>query len=93
MNLPTKYSSLSQYQKKLVRVLYHNKQNGLCYHCQSSLDDEPPRQITKLSIDWNLFPKNFLKYPNHLHHSHTSDLTIGVVHSYSNAVLWQYYRE
>jgi hypothetical protein len=41
----------------------------------------------------SLFPKNFLKWPVHLHHSHDTGMTIGAVHSYCNAVLWQYHNE
>ena len=38
-----------------------------------------------------LFPESFFKYPVHLHHSHDTGKTIGAVHAYCNAVLWEYY--
>lgn len=53
----------------------------------------PPEKITSKPINWKLFPKEFLKNPIHLHHSHDTDMTLGAVHAYCNAVLWQYHGE
>ena len=32
-------------------------------------------------------------HPIHLHHDHDTDLTIGAVHAYCNAILWEYHNE
>ena len=92
MELPVKYSKLdwTKGEKILVREKYIELQNGLCYYCKQSLVKAPPKSITDKVINWNLFPKNFLKYPIHLQHNHNTDMTEGAVHAYCNAVLWQY---
>lgn len=91
--LPAHYSRLQPQQRRAVREEYARRQDGKCYHCKESLDTEPPERIRKLRIDWRRFPPNFLRHPHHLHHAHDTDLTIGVVHAYCNAVLWQYHGE
>jgi len=54
----------------------------------------PPEFLSlEKRIDWDLFPPGFLKNPVHLHHNHDTGMTIGAVHAYCNAVLWQYYGE
>lgn len=93
MELPVDYNSLTIEQKRQVRQYYTNKQGGICIHCRGSLDLDPPSWITKKRINWSLFPKGFLRYKNHLHHNHDTGMTIGTVHSYCNAVLWQYHGE
>lgn len=92
MELPTKYSKLDwrKGEKRLVRELYIQLQNNLCYYCKESLSNTPPKNITDKSINWNLFPKGFLNHPIHLQHNHKTDMTEGAVHAYCNAVLWQY---
>lgn len=90
MKLPTKYSSLTWQEKREVREAYIKKQNNLCYFCKESLSSEPK---DKRKVNWKLFPPNFLRYPIHLHHNHNTDMTLGAVHAYCNAILWQYYRE
>jgi len=92
-NLPVEYDNLSRDEKRLVREQYIKEQKGLCYYCKSALTDEPPKSVLDKTIMWRLFPKNFLKYPVHLHHSHDTGLTLGAVHAYCNAVLWQYHGE
>jgi hypothetical protein len=87
MKLPTDYTKLTWQKKKKVREQYIEEQNNKCYYCEQDLDTEPEHDK---KINWLLFPKNFLMYPVHLHHSHETNMTIGVVHSYCNAVLWQY---
>lgn len=74
-------------------MMYIAKQGNKCYHCDSSLDESPPRNITKLQINKRLFPGGFFKHPIHLHHCHTSGMTLGAVHAVCNAVLWQYHGE
>lgn len=92
MELPTKYSKLDwkKGEKKLVRELYIQLQNNLCYYCKQNLYNPPPKYITDKPINWNLFPKGFLNHPIHLQHNHRTDMTEGAVHAYCNAVLWQY---
>jgi len=90
-NLPVEYDKLKRWEKKDVRDQYIEEQKGKCWHCGCSLEENPPEKITRKPINWKLFPKNFLKHPVHLQHDHFTGLTEGAVHSYCNAVLWQYY--
>lgn len=93
MDLPINYHEAHWTVRKQAREQYIREQDGKCYHCNAPLNEEPPKEITKLPINWDLFPPNFLQYPVHLHHSHDTGLTIGAVHNYCNAVLWQYHGE
>ena len=70
-----------------------NTKKCKCYYCGKPLLGPPRKDIAKLPIDESLFPPGFFKHAEHLHHSHNTGMTIGVVHSYCNAVLWQYYDE
>jgi len=90
--LPVRYSKLKPAQRRKIRNLYVKLQKDKCYWCDTSLNDEPPIEITNKVIDWALFPPNFLKHPIHLQHCHDTDLTEGAVHAYCNAVMWQYYQ-
>lgn len=90
MKLPVNYAELTQQERRDVRNRYVFLQRNLCYHCKTSLAEKPKM---KYKINWSLFPENFLKYPVHLHHCHNTGMTIGAVHSYCNAVLWQYHGE
>lgn len=91
MNLPINYDKASFSERRTARELYVEKQNGLCCHCGKSLNDKPDNQIIQMKINRNLFPPNFFKYPVHLHHDHETGMTIGAVHNYCNAVLWEYH--
>ena len=91
--LPVEYKKLSFHDRRLVREQYIKEQNNSCIHCGGSLGEVPPSHITKKTINWKLFPPNFLAYPVHLHHSHKTGLTLGAVHAYCSAVLWQYHGE
>lgn len=93
IRLPEYYKSLSYIKKRLVVEEYKKIQNFKCYYCGNHLYAEPAFDVQDKKIDWRLFPPNFLKYKNHLHHDHKTGLTIGVVHAYCNAVLWQYHGE
>lgn len=93
MTLPVDYNSIPPNEHWKVRNEYVRVQNGLCSHCGCSLEGPPPSRITKLWIDKSLFPENFFKYPVHLHHDHDTGLTLGAVHNFCNAVLWQYHGE
>jgi hypothetical protein len=88
--LPVYYDKLTQRERASVRAQYVREQEGLCYHCKQELNLSP--NMIK-SIDWHLFPKGFLNHPVHLHHRHDTGLTLGAVHAYCNAVLWQYHGE
>jgi len=90
MNLPKKYSQLTSSGRRDTRESYIKLQNGLCFYCKSELINDPPVKILNKTINWRLFPANFLKYPVHLQHNHETDYTEGAVHSYCNAVMWQY---
>ena len=85
-----KYSELRYFERKWLREKYVEYQEGKCFYCEQDLGEDPPKRITDKSIDWALFPPNFLKYPIHLQHNHTTDMTEGAVHAYCNAVMWQY---
>lgn len=90
-NLPVNYELLSSKERREVREQYVLEQNGKCYWCHGSLQQEPGREITDKVIDWSLFPEGFLKHPIHLQHNHDNDMTEGAVHAYCNAVMWQYH--
>ena len=89
-NLPVDYTRLTPRERKMVREQYIVLQNNKCMYCGCDLDKGPPKRITDKKIDWRLFPPNFLKYPVHLQHDHVTGMTEGAVHSYCNAVRWQY---
>lgn len=93
MQLPLDYTRLLPHEKREVRLEYIRLQGNLCYHCKGSLDEQPPKHITDKKINWRMFPTGFLNHPVHLHHSHIDNMTIGAVHAYCNAVLWQYHGE
>ncbi len=90
MKLPVKYSETRPAIRKLVREEYVRLQKNRCIYCNEKLSDKPPEQLLALPIHRELFPPGFFRWPVHLHHDHTTDLTIGAVHNYCNAVLWQY---
>ena len=91
MELPVNYKNLHWTERKAVREEYIKRQNGKCCHCGEPLNRKPCSKVRCLSVDKKLFPKNFFDWPVHLHHSHNDGMTIGAVHSYCNAVLWQYH--
>lgn len=90
MILPVNYNELHHTERRAVREEYIKLQNGNCYLCGESLEKEPQKtkRITK-----HLYPPNFFNNPVHLHHCHSSGMTIGAVHCYCNAVLWEHYGE
>jgi hypothetical protein len=93
MKLPVKYDKCNLQQRQFVKEAYIKKQNGLCCHCGNSLDRPPHESVRNLPVDITLFPLDFFKHPTHLHHDHTTGLTIGAVHNHCNAVLWQHFGE
>ena len=93
MKLPTDYTKLHSSKRKKVREQYVNEQQGLCYYCKEPLDGNPSKSVQKKTINRKLFPEHFFKHPVHLHHDHTTGMTIGAVHCQCNAVMWQYLGE
>lgn len=93
MELPVNYDEITQNERRLVREEYIRHQTGRCYHCGEFLKKEPPHEITKHKVNKRFFPKGFFNNPMHLHHNHNTGMTIGVVHAYCNAVLWQFHGE
>jgi hypothetical protein len=93
LTLPARYKSLTPDQRREARREYARLQDGKCHYCKGSLAEGPPPEIQSKPINWRRFPQNFLRWPLHLHHSHDSGMTIGVVHARCNAVLWEYHGE
>jgi len=93
MNLPAIYEKLTPAKRKQVREQYVELQKGLCHYCGYNLSEKPPAHISEKRITPSLYPPNFFKYPIHLHHSHETGLTLGAVHNYCNAILWEYHDE
>lgn len=93
MNLPVDYTKLQPHERRAVREKYIEIQEGLCAECKAPLSGSAGDFAKGKHINKNLFPKDFFKWPVHLHHSHDTGLTIGAVHCECNAVLWQFYGE
>ena len=91
MKLPVDYTKLTWQERKSVREQYVKEQEGNCFYCGEFLGEEPPESVISKKINWELFPPNFLQYPIHLQHDHNTNMTEGAVHSYCNAVMWQYH--
>ena len=90
ISLPINYDQAHWTTRRQARNQYIIEQKNLCYFCKKSLFEQPTRKIRKAFIDKTLFPPNFFQWPIHLHHDHTTKLTIGAVHARCNAFLWQY---
>lgn len=93
MKLPVNYNETHYTERRLVREEYVRLQEGRCCHCGELLNGNPSVEITSKKVTKGLFPPNFFKWPVHLHHSHDTGMTIGAVHNYCNAVLWEYHGE
>ena len=91
--VPAIYKDLSSQKRRAVREKYITMQEGKCYYCDSMLTAPPPKKVMGYKITTSKFPKSFFNYPVHLHHDHDTGLTIGAVHAFCNAVLWQYHGE
>jgi hypothetical protein len=90
VNLPVNYNEIHFSERKLVREEYTRIQAGKCHYCKQQLSVRPSENKR---VNKNLFPKKFFDWPVHLHHDHKTGMTIGAVHAYCNAVLWQYHGE
>jgi hypothetical protein len=93
IHLPVLYDNLKPYQRIQIRKEYIKRQKGLCYYCKHTLSEQAPLSVRRKKLQRGAFPRGFWKYPIHLHHSHDTGLTLGAVHNYCNAVLWQYHNE
>jgi hypothetical protein len=93
MNLPVNYDELHYTERRAVREEYIDLQGGACCHCGEALSGKPAAKVANKRVNKKLFPKTFFKWPVHLHHNHDTGMTIGAVHNYCNAVLWQYHGE
>lgn len=92
---PRNYDRMTQNERREMRKAYIKNQNGLCWRCGQPIFIKPlsiAEQAMKdgKHIKMELFPPNFFKYPIHLHHDHESGLTVGAVHAYCNAYMWQF---
>lgn len=92
MELPVDYNKLDwrKGEKRIVREEYERLQEGKCWYCNQPLSGPPADEVAAKPIHMSLFPPGFLKHPVHLHHCHNTGMTIGAVHAYCNAVLWEY---
>jgi len=93
LGLPVNYDELDWKERREVREKYIKHQQGLCHYCKSSLKEEPPDKILSKKVTPRLYPDGFFKNPIHLHHDHRTSMTIGAVHAYCNAVLWEHHDE
>lgn len=93
MKLPVNYDELHFTERREIREEYIKIQNGKCQHCDEPLTGDPATIVKNKKVNKNLFPKGFFNNPIHLHHNHYTGMTVGAIHAYCNAVLWQYYGE
>ena len=93
MILPENYDKLSTSKRRVLRERYIDDQKGNCHYCNGSLKEDAPSGVLVKKVEKNYFPLGFFNNPIHLHHDHVTGLTIGAVHAYCNAVLWQYHGE
>lgn len=91
--LPVNYDNLHYRKRKVVREMYVRQQEGLCYYCKDPLSGPPSPEASSKKVHRRKFPENFFKNPVHLHHGHATGMTIGAVHCYCNAVLWEHHGE
>jgi hypothetical protein len=92
-DIPANYTQMTRQERRIVREEYVRRQGGRCAHCKQPLSKAPADHVRSKQLDMRRFPPGFLDWPVHLHHDHQTGLTIGAVHSYCNAVLWQYHGE
>lgn len=87
------YDDLTQPERQQLRNLYVQAQDGKCCHCQEPLDGPPAESVSGREITPDLYPPNFFRFSVHLHHNRKTGLTVGEVHNYCNAVLWEHHGE
>jgi hypothetical protein len=95
MDLPVRYSSLRKKseKKRAVREEYIRRQNGNCCFCGESLTSRSPYEEDGTPVHEERYPAAFFDNPVHLHHDHTTDMTIGAIHAYCNAVSFDYFED
>ncbi len=93
MDLPVNYTKLTGYKRRKVREEYVRVQDGKCQFCKRPLDGPCAEDVKAKKVNRLLFPFGFFVHPVHLHHNHNTGMTIGAVHCYCNAVLWEYHDE
>lgn len=93
MILPTNYDALKPHERRDARLQYMKEQDLLCAHCGASLMDEPAQEARGFLLDESSFPPDFFKHPIHLHHDHTTGLTVGAVHAHCNGLLKRYFND
>lgn len=93
MDLPVRYSKLKPLRKREVREEYIRLQGGRCWFCGERLDSKSPYELDRTPIHIERYPRHFFEKPIHLHHDHVTDLTIGAVHAYCNAVSFDYFEQ
>ena len=93
MDLPINYTKATWQERRDARNQYVELQDNLCWFCGCFLTGKPSQEVQDAYLNMRLFPKGFLDYPVHLHHDHTTHMTIGAVHSKCNGYLWQYLGE
>lgn len=93
MKLPVNYINMDVVFRRIVREEYIKRQDDKCYYCKELLTLKPANKVLNKPINKKYFPKGFFRWPIHLHHNHKTGMTIGAVHNYCNAVLWQYDKE
>lgn len=91
VTLPALYDKMTWMQRSQARRQYAKLQRYECFFCGGSLYKETPEDFLAIPIDMDLFPPNFLDYPHHLQHNHSTGYTEGVVHAYCNAIMWNYF--
>ncbi len=90
---PQNYDKLNSHQRKDLREEYVKDQKGKCAHCGGDLDRPPRSEVRSQKVTEKFYPPGFFRYLVHLHHNHVTGMTIGAVHAYCNAVLWEYHGE
>lgn len=93
INLPVNYDNLRPSQKRVVREEYVKVQDGKCYHCGAPIEGRPSKEVLQKKVTAKFYPPSFFNNPVHLHHNHDTGMTIGAVHCYCNAVLWEHHGE
>ena len=93
MELPINYTQVHFTVREQAREEYIKLQEGKCYLCRALLTESPPDDVLAKAVNKGLYPPNFFNSPIHLHHDHEAGMTLGAVHGYCNAVLWEYYGE
>lgn len=90
MKLPVIYDDCTIAQRRAIREEYIRLQDGKCFYCAAPLSEDSIYNAENKPVKYSLFPPAFFSNPVHLQHDHVSGLTEGAVHSYCNAVMWQY---